>query len=160
MTHFSDRDVFLMIIGFFLPPFSVLIKRGCGADFLINIGLSMLGHVPGILHCWYLVYKYNDYAQSDLERGQQPYQPLPQQPAQNPPPPANHPDSKKALAQNDKPKALQGNSNNEGGQSSYGAVTQNGQERPPSYSAVTAGLASAPSGPIDGSKTGAVNQAN
>ncbi|KAK9762939.1 hypothetical protein K7432_010825 [Basidiobolus ranarum] len=165
MAQVSDRDVFLMIIGFFLPPFSVLIKRGCGVDFLINIGLSLLGHIPGVLHCWYTVYKYNDYSQTDLERGQesrpqnsqQPYQPVPQHPEQVLNQPLNPSDTKKPLTKGEEAKKLS-NNNEEGSQSNYGSIQhQNGQERPPSYSAVTAGLASAPSGPIDGSKAGAAN---
>lgn len=32
-----------------MPPVPVFIKRGCGADFLINICLSILGWIPGVL---------------------------------------------------------------------------------------------------------------
>ncbi|KAF9436502.1 hypothetical protein BGZ76_003757 [Entomortierella beljakovae] len=43
-----------------MPSFSVGLKQGCGADFLISIGLTLLGHIPGIGYAWYVVYKYRD----------------------------------------------------------------------------------------------------
>ncbi|ORZ28037.1 hypothetical protein BCR41DRAFT_346431 [Lobosporangium transversale] len=60
MANFSGADIFLFIVGFFLPPLAVGLKRGCTADFLISIGLTLLGHVPGIGYAWYIVYKYRD----------------------------------------------------------------------------------------------------
>lgn len=42
-----------------VPPIPVLIKRGfCSADFWINILLCILGVIPGILHCYYIIAKY------------------------------------------------------------------------------------------------------
>lgn len=40
---YSGRDIALFVIAFFFPPIAVLIKRGCGIDFLINICLWALG---------------------------------------------------------------------------------------------------------------------
>ncbi|KAJ1981485.1 hypothetical protein H4R35_000699 [Dimargaris xerosporica] len=54
----STSDVLLLLLGFFFPPLAALIKRGCRADFVINCALTILGHVPGIIHAWYLVIKY------------------------------------------------------------------------------------------------------
>ncbi|KIN02352.1 hypothetical protein OIDMADRAFT_18935 [Oidiodendron maius Zn] len=45
----SSSDIFLYILAIFLPPLAVFFKRGCGADFLINIGLSILGWIPGVV---------------------------------------------------------------------------------------------------------------
>lgn len=36
-------------LGFFLPPVPVAMKRGCGADILINLGLCTLGWLPGVI---------------------------------------------------------------------------------------------------------------
>ncbi|KIM80741.1 hypothetical protein PILCRDRAFT_72817, partial [Piloderma croceum F 1598] len=33
-----------------LPPLGVFLERGCGADLLINILLTILGWIPGIIH--------------------------------------------------------------------------------------------------------------
>jgi uncharacterized membrane protein YqaE (UPF0057 family) len=35
------------LIAFLLPPVGVFLERGCGADLLINILLTMLGFIPG-----------------------------------------------------------------------------------------------------------------
>ncbi|ODV81660.1 uncharacterized protein CANTADRAFT_87630 [Suhomyces tanzawaensis NRRL Y-17324] len=53
------RDWFLVLIGFFLPPVPVLIKRGFfSADFWINILLCVLGFIPGLIHSYYIISLY------------------------------------------------------------------------------------------------------
>ncbi|KAJ1913466.1 hypothetical protein IWQ60_009194 [Tieghemiomyces parasiticus] len=61
----NTTDVLLLLIGFLFPPLGALLKRGCGADFIINCALTILGYVPGVIHAWYLVIKYSggDYQQ-------------------------------------------------------------------------------------------------
>ncbi|KAF9459706.1 hypothetical protein BDZ94DRAFT_990041 [Collybia nuda] len=49
----SNFDVLLYFIAIVLPPVSVFCKRGCAADFWINILLCILGWIPGVLHAWY-----------------------------------------------------------------------------------------------------------
>ncbi|KAL1618392.1 hypothetical protein SLS56_010582 [Neofusicoccum ribis] len=44
-----QSDVLLYFLALFVPPVPVFIKRGCGADFLINICLSILGWIPGVI---------------------------------------------------------------------------------------------------------------
>lgn len=34
---------------------AVFLKRGCGADLLINIGLTILGWIPGLIHAWWII---------------------------------------------------------------------------------------------------------
>jgi len=41
--------VILYFVAIFLPFIPVVIKRGCGADLLINIALDFLGWIPGVL---------------------------------------------------------------------------------------------------------------
>ncbi|KAI0831449.1 hypothetical protein BC628DRAFT_1415948 [Trametes gibbosa] len=41
-----------------LPPLGVFLERGCGADLLINILLTVLGYIPGIIHALYIILKY------------------------------------------------------------------------------------------------------
>ncbi|KAI0709377.1 hypothetical protein C8Q76DRAFT_626471 [Earliella scabrosa] len=41
-----------------LPPLGVFLERGCNADFLINILLTILGYIPGIIHALYIILKY------------------------------------------------------------------------------------------------------
>lgn len=63
-------DVCLVILAIFLPPIATLLKRGCGVDLLINILLTLCGHIPGVIHALYLILH-------DRERRRE--QPLPQQ---------------------------------------------------------------------------------
>ncbi|KAJ3875781.1 UPF0057-domain-containing protein [Lentinula edodes] len=51
----SNYDVCLYFLAIILPPLSVLFKRGCADDFWINICLSILGWIPGIIHAWYII---------------------------------------------------------------------------------------------------------
>ncbi|OZJ03905.1 hypothetical protein BZG36_03280 [Bifiguratus adelaidae] len=76
---YSCKDITLFIVGFFLPPVAVFFKRGCSVDLLINIALCCLAAVPGIIHAWYIIHKYNDHFE-DLEAGGLHYQPLPNEP--------------------------------------------------------------------------------
>ena len=40
-------DICKLILAVLLPPLGVLMERGCGVDLLINIGLTLLGYIPG-----------------------------------------------------------------------------------------------------------------
>lgn len=51
-------DVVLYILALFLPPVSVFLKRGFHGDFWINILLTIIGWIPGVLHAWYIITKY------------------------------------------------------------------------------------------------------
>ncbi|RAO72400.1 uncharacterized protein BHQ10_008412 [Talaromyces amestolkiae] len=69
---FTASDICKIIFAIILPPVGVFLERGCGADLLINICLTILGYIPGIIHaffydadvciCWeYWVINYADY---------------------------------------------------------------------------------------------------
>ncbi|XP_004347463.2 hypothetical protein CAOG_04716 [Capsaspora owczarzaki ATCC 30864] len=45
----------LFLISFFLPPVGVLIVAGCGQIFLLNILLTLLGWIPGVIHAFYII---------------------------------------------------------------------------------------------------------
>jgi uncharacterized membrane protein YqaE (UPF0057 family) len=51
----GGAEICKIIIAIFLPPVAVLLERGCGADLLINILLTLLGHIPGVIHAIYLI---------------------------------------------------------------------------------------------------------
>ena len=42
--------IFLLIIAFILPPVAVLFKVGLGGHFWLNLLLTLLGFVPGVIH--------------------------------------------------------------------------------------------------------------
>ncbi|KAF9152318.1 plasma membrane proteolipid Pmp3 [Linnemannia schmuckeri] len=50
-------DIFKFIFAVILPPLGVLLERGVGADLLINILLTILGFIPGIIHAFYIILK-------------------------------------------------------------------------------------------------------
>ncbi|CAN8098022.1 unnamed protein product [Discula destructiva] len=54
----SGAEMIDYLIAFFLPPLGVFFKRGCGADLIINILLTILGWLPGVLHAWWVIGKY------------------------------------------------------------------------------------------------------
>ncbi|KAK3691739.1 plasma membrane proteolipid Pmp3 [Vermiconidia calcicola] len=55
---FTGSDIFKIVLAIFLPPAGVFLERGCGADLLINILLTVLGYIPGIIHALYIILKY------------------------------------------------------------------------------------------------------
>ncbi|KAL2073416.1 hypothetical protein VTL71DRAFT_10740 [Oculimacula yallundae] len=50
---FTASDICKIILAVILPPLGVFLERGCGADLLINILLTILGYIPGIIHALY-----------------------------------------------------------------------------------------------------------
>ncbi|KAK6205150.1 uncharacterized protein RJT21DRAFT_13333 [Scheffersomyces amazonensis] len=57
-------DCILIILSILFPPLPVWIRRGiCSADSFINILLSILGYLPGLIHSWYIIAKYPPYHQ-------------------------------------------------------------------------------------------------
>ena len=50
LTIWTYSDICKIILAIILPPLGVFLERGCNADFLINILLTILGYIPGIIH--------------------------------------------------------------------------------------------------------------
>ncbi|MFQ4139019.1 YqaE/Pmp3 family membrane protein [Nodosilinea sp. PGN35] len=49
-------DFFRIVVAIFLPPLGVFLQEGIGAQFWINILLTLLGYIPGIIHAvWVIV---------------------------------------------------------------------------------------------------------
>lgn len=70
-----SSDCLLVILAIIFPPLPVWVKKGlCSADSLINIVLSCVGFLPGLIHAWYIIsitpdeYEYHPVATSDPER--------------------------------------------------------------------------------------------
>ncbi|MBW4468774.1 MAG: YqaE/Pmp3 family membrane protein [Stenomitos rutilans HA7619-LM2] len=49
-----------------LPPLGVFLTLGFGFAFLLNVGLTLLGYVPGIIHALWVVLK--EYEHEAAER--------------------------------------------------------------------------------------------
>lgn len=46
-----------IIIAVFIPPLAVYLNRGCTNDFWINLILTFLFYIPGLIHALYLILK-------------------------------------------------------------------------------------------------------
>ena len=44
-----------LIFALFFPPISVLMMRGCGCDLVINVLLTLLFAIPGMIHAFWVV---------------------------------------------------------------------------------------------------------
>ncbi|KAH9866953.1 hypothetical protein IAQ61_007543, partial [Plenodomus lingam] len=47
---FTASDICKILLAIILPPLGVFLERGCNADFLINILLTVLGYHPRAVH--------------------------------------------------------------------------------------------------------------
>lgn len=54
-SNVSGNDILLIVLSVLLPPLGVLLSRGLGTQFLINIVLTILGYIPGIVHAVWLI---------------------------------------------------------------------------------------------------------
>jgi len=48
-------DVVRIILAILLPPLGVFLQVGLGGQFWLNILLTMLGYVPGVIHALYVI---------------------------------------------------------------------------------------------------------
>ncbi|UMM29452.1 hypothetical protein L5515_011803 [Caenorhabditis briggsae] len=49
-------DIPKFICALLLPPIGVWMEKGCGADLIINIVLTILGFIPGVIHACFIIY--------------------------------------------------------------------------------------------------------
>ncbi len=50
-------ELIKIICGIFLPPLGVFLQVGIGKHFWINIILTILGYIPGIVHAVWVIAK-------------------------------------------------------------------------------------------------------
>lgn len=48
-------DVLRILLAILLPPLGVFLQVGIGAQFWINILLTLLGYIPGIIHAVWII---------------------------------------------------------------------------------------------------------
>ena len=53
----NTADFFRILIAILLPPVGVFLQVGFGAQFWLNILLTLFGYVPGIIHAVYIIAK-------------------------------------------------------------------------------------------------------
>tara|TARA_R110002124_G_scaffold267256_2_gene434416 strand:- start:46 stop:204 length:159 start_codon:yes stop_codon:yes gene_type:complete len=48
-------DIIRIILSVIIPPLGVFLKVGLGKHFWLNILLTILGYIPGLVHAVYIV---------------------------------------------------------------------------------------------------------
>ena len=48
-------DIIRLIFSILLPPLGVFLQVGIGLQFWINIVLTLLGYIPGIVHAVWII---------------------------------------------------------------------------------------------------------
>lgn len=51
-------DVLRLVVAILLPPLGVFLQVGVGKHFWINILLTLLGYIPGVVHAVWVIVKY------------------------------------------------------------------------------------------------------
>ncbi|OLF80806.1 hypothetical protein AWH62_13875 [Maricaulis sp. W15] len=54
-TRTDSADIIRVIAAIFLPPLGVFLQVGIGAQFWINIVLTLFGYIPGIVHAVWII---------------------------------------------------------------------------------------------------------
>ncbi|MDX1581105.1 MAG: YqaE/Pmp3 family membrane protein [Alphaproteobacteria bacterium] len=57
MANSDSQKILLIILAILLPPVAVFLKKGAGTDLLLNIVLTILFFIPGVLHALYVILK-------------------------------------------------------------------------------------------------------
>jgi uncharacterized membrane protein YqaE (UPF0057 family) len=50
-------DILRIVLAIFLPPVAVFLTVGLGLHFWINILLTLLGFIPGMIHALWVIVK-------------------------------------------------------------------------------------------------------
>ena len=48
-------DILRLIAAILLPPLGVFLQEGLGKQFWINVVLTLLGYIPGIIHAVWVI---------------------------------------------------------------------------------------------------------
>jgi uncharacterized membrane protein YqaE (UPF0057 family) len=51
-------DFWRILVAILLPPLGVFLQVGLGKQFWINVLLTILGYIPGIVHAVWVIAKY------------------------------------------------------------------------------------------------------
>lgn len=51
----GSMDILRLVFSILLPPLGVFLQVGFGGQFLLNILLTVLGYVPGLIHAVWII---------------------------------------------------------------------------------------------------------
>lgn len=49
-------DILRLILSILIPPLGVFLQVGLGAQFWLNVLLTILGYFPGLIHAVYIIF--------------------------------------------------------------------------------------------------------
>lgn len=52
-------DIIRLVLSILIPPLGVFLQVGFGVQFFVNILLTILGYVPGVIHAAYIIFTRN-----------------------------------------------------------------------------------------------------
>ncbi|OMJ29950.1 Plasma membrane proteolipid 3 [Smittium culicis] len=47
--------ILIVLLAIFFPPVAVAVDKGCGSDLVINIILTIIIYIPGVIHALWVV---------------------------------------------------------------------------------------------------------
>lgn len=53
-------DLLRLLLAILLPPLGVFLQVGLGLQFWINVILTILGYIPGIIHAVWVILRYGE----------------------------------------------------------------------------------------------------
>ncbi len=54
-TETEPMDLIRIILSILLPPLGVFLQVGIGMQFWVNILLTLLGYIPGVVHAVWII---------------------------------------------------------------------------------------------------------
>ncbi len=51
----ANRDIVRILLAILLPPLGVFLQVGLGLQFWLNVLLTLLGYLPGIVHAVWII---------------------------------------------------------------------------------------------------------
>lgn len=53
----NENDIIRILVAILLPPLGVALETGISKSFWINVVLTILGYLPGVIHAVYVIAK-------------------------------------------------------------------------------------------------------
>jgi uncharacterized membrane protein YqaE (UPF0057 family) len=53
-TKENTMSLLMILLTIFLPPVAVAMKEGIGGQFVINVVLTLIGWLPGVIHAFWV----------------------------------------------------------------------------------------------------------
>jgi uncharacterized membrane protein YqaE (UPF0057 family) len=55
MSSASSADLLRIVLSVLVPPLGVFLQEGLGMQFWLNVLLTLLGYIPGLVHAVWII---------------------------------------------------------------------------------------------------------